>query len=280
MRPQGNRLPESPTERIEREEFARGHLEPGESPADPRPAATVGVARAASDSGFEALLLRRPQSARFAAGAYVFPGGVVDAADADPRVASRLPGSLPAEARPALAAALRELLEETGFLPSDRGVDPVRREEARRALLEGRSDFAETLESLDVGFRELPVAQFSRWITPPRLRRRYDTRFFLAALPDAGHPDLTPEHTGHLWEAPGTALRRFRRGELPMLFPTWKTLETLAGFVDLDAALRALRSRPVETVRPRLRVAGGRVSPLMPGDPGYEDAALEERPEP
>ena len=80
------------TERIEREEFARGHIGPEEAPAEPRAASTIVLAREVHNSPFEVLLLKRPSTSRFAAGAFVFPGGTIDPGDAEPRLATRLPG--------------------------------------------------------------------------------------------------------------------------------------------------------------------------------------------
>ncbi len=119
---------EKVTERIEREEFARGHIDPGEEPSVPRPAATTIVACARSRSAeYRVLLLRRPDTARFAAGAYVFAGGVIDAEDAAASAVALLPERLRRVEAPAAVAALRELFEETGFLPADRPVAGLRR---------------------------------------------------------------------------------------------------------------------------------------------------------
>lgn len=261
-----------PLERIEREELARGRRAADEPPAEPRPAATVVPARPGG-KGFEVLLLRRPETSRFAAGAYVFPGGTLDPGDGAPELTDRLPPVAPGE-EAALAAALRELFEETGILPAIPPTDASRAvEEARRGLLEGRRSLAEVARELDLRFGELEVVYFARWITPEKLRRRYDTRFFLAALPEpVPEPRLTAEHTAHAWVTPSEARRRFLAGELPMLFPTWKTVERLARFGSLEDALGRLGAEEVETLRPRLLTREGRVRPVLPGDPGWEEA--------
>lgn len=261
-----------PLERIEREELARGRRPPGEPPSEPRPAATV-VPACPYEGSFRVLLLRRPESSRFAAGAYAFPGGTIDPGDRDPALAPRLPRTSEGEAE-ALAAALRELFEETGILPTDAPLETDEAaERARRDLLAGRRSFADVAGDLDLRFHELEVVYFARWITPERLQRRYDARFFLAALPEpASEPRLTGEHTAHAWLTPAEAARRFQAGELPMLFPTWKTVERLARLGSLDAALRRLAGEPVEVLRPRLLVRDGRVRPVLPGEPGYDEA--------
>ena len=256
-------------ETVERLEFARGHIEPGERPVEPRPAATLVLARAGA-GGMETLLLRRPPKARFAAGAYVFPGGTIDEADGAPELADALPPE-PREERAALVAALRELFEETGLLLSDAPPEPEEARRAREELLTGRVPFAAVVARLGLAFRTLETVYFGRWITPARLARRYDTRFFLTSH-RGGEPELTAEHTAYRWMTPGEAVTRFRERRLPMLFPTWKTLERLSVYRGLEDALRDLRGRRVEPILARIIVEGDRIRPVMPGDPGYEEA--------
>lgn len=258
--------------RIEREEFARGHRPPGAEPVLPRPAATVVVARPAP-AGYEVLLLERPATSRFAAGAFVFPGGVVDDDDGDPAWTVRIP-EVPGAGTAACVAAIRELFEETGLLPvPPAGVPPGRLAEARRALLADEVPFTRIAEELRLDFRGARMAYFARWVTPERLARRYDARFFFAALDDPGaRADLTPEHVSEVWRSPGDALEGFRDGRLPMLLPTWKTLERLSEQRSLDAALDALRAAVPATVLPRLRGTGDSLRPVLPGEPGYDEA--------
>jgi len=254
------------SQRIEREEFARGHIGPDQDPVEPRPAATLVLVRPGRASPLEVLLLRRPETARFAAGAYVFAGGVVDPGDAsaglEPRLGPRVTRAEPA----ALAAALREGFEETGLLPADRLPDPQTLARGRRALLEGAEEFGELVERWDLTFRELRAAYLSRWITPARLSRRYDARFFVAEH-RGGEPSLAPDElVDWTWMAPAEALRRFAAAELPMLFPTRKTMEELSGAADLDELFDRARGREVRPVQPRLVVEGDLVLPVLPGD--------------
>lgn len=260
------------SERVDREEIARGRLGPGEEPVEPRPAATIVPAREEGE-GFRLLFLRRPEEARFAAGAYVFPGGVVDPEDEIPDAGERL-GEEVTRAEPAsLAAALREGFEETGLLPADRLPGREELERARRALLRGETDLPALVRGWDLTFRGLRVAYFARWITPAGFSHRYDARFFLAEH-RGGEPRLIhDEHTEALWIGPGEALRRFEAGELPLLFPTRKTVEALGAFGSLGEALDAFRRRRVAPVRPRVLEEGGEVGLVLPGDPGYERAA-------
>lgn len=267
------------SQRIEREEFARGHIGAGEAPVEPRPAATLVLVRPGTSDPLEVLLLRRPERARFAAGAYVFAGGVVDPSDAGAGLGPRLGPDVTRAELPALTAALREGFEETGLLPADELPDPAALAEGRRGLLAGAVGFGELLERWDLRFRGLKAAYLSRWVTPARLSRRYDARFFVA-LHRGGEPELAPEElVAWTWLAPAEALRRFEAGDLPMLFPTRKTMEELSAFTDPDELFGWARDRAVSPIRPRLRVEGGVVTPVLPDqdvagdDAGGADAA-------
>ncbi len=266
---------EKVTERIEREEFARGHIDPGEEPSVPRPAATTIVACARSRSAeYRVLLLRRPDTARFAAGAYVFAGGVIDAEDAAASAVALLPERLRRVEAPAAVAALRELFEETGFLPADRPVAADAAARARAALLRGDAGFAGAMEEVGASFHHLRAAYLSRWITPAQFARRYDTRFFLTLIQAASPPDpeLTKELAGHVWIAPGDAVREFTAGRLPMLFPTRRTLQILAAERDLASFLDRSDDANPQPIEPRLLVRGDTVRPVLPGDAGYDEA--------
>ncbi|MFO7587093.1 MAG: hypothetical protein R6X22_03380, partial [Gemmatimonadota bacterium] len=176
----------------------------------------------------------------------------------------------------ALAAALRELLEETGLLLADRDPGPEAVAGMRRALLAGERDFATLAREHDLSFHGVRTAYFGRWITPRRFALRYDTRFFLAVLPPARadfEPELTEELAGSAWLAPGEAVRRFREGRLPMLFPTRTTLGTLAAHDRLDDLIAWCRATGVEPVTPRLLIRGDSVRPVLPDDPDWDAAA-------
>jgi len=266
----GNEGPENSQTSIEREEFQRGHVPEGTPPVEPRDAATIVVARPAETS-FEVLLLERPKVSSFAAGAFVFPGGVADSDDARGFWEGRLPVT---GERASCVAALRELFEETGILPtSNYGLLPHRDLGAsRRGLLDGARRFSEISAAFDFDFSGARIAYFSRWITPRTLSRRYDTRFFLLVLePGPISVTLTPEHDSAVWKEPGAALEMCVSGDLPMLFPTRKTLDRLSGFASLETAFEALRGKQVEPVLAKLDMSGDQIRPLMPGDPGYEE---------
>jgi len=174
----------------------------------------------------------------------------------------------------AAVAALREMFEETGILPSDRPVDLHAAQRVRGELLAGGIDFARAAALLGAGFQDLRAAYLSRWVTPARFARRYDTRFFVTILetPEPPTPELTDELAGHVWITPEDAVRRFAADELPMLFPTRSTLQALAREADLDRLLERCHGRVPQPIEPRLLVREDSVRPVLPGDPGYEEA--------
>lgn len=235
----------------------------------PRPAATVVVATPAP-AGLEFLLLQRPRDARFGAGAWAFPGGAIDEDDACATWAARLPGAVEAAAR---VAALRELFEETGIMPAPLpGRGPEALVEARQALLSDRIRFSRVAERLELDFSSTPIVYFARWITPRGAALRFDTRFFLLSLEERpNRVSLTPEHEAAIWTTPSAALRRFSAGRLPMMFPTARTIERLAGFRSVDDAMKALRGVHVEPALVRRGVGEKGVTLLAPGDPGYDE---------
>jgi len=246
-------------------------VNPRPTAAIPRPAATVVVATQAS-SGLEFLLLQRPADARFGAGAWAFPGGAIDPDDARATWADRLPGVGEAAA---CVAALRELFEETGIMPAPRrgfgsGSDALAG--ARRALLAESLPFSQVAERLELDFSSTRMAYFARWITPRGAALRFDTRFFLLSLEERPRRvNLTPEHEAAMWTTPGAALRRLAAGRLPMMFPTARTIERLAGFRSVEDAMTALSDVHVEPALVRLGVGEDGVTPLAPGDPGYDE---------
>jgi 8-oxo-dGTP pyrophosphatase MutT (NUDIX family) len=197
---------------------------------DPRPAATVIVARPAND-GVEVLALTRSAGSRFAPGFVVFPGGAIEPGDEG--LAARLFGD-PGEA--ARACALRELYEEAGVLLTAQG--PEIREPG------GPID---TIR-FDPPAPDLLV-EMSRWIAPEQLEKRFDARFFATGAP-AGlqpQPDGT-EISEARWVRPGDLLASAERGEATLMWPTYVTLRELQGCRSVADVL-ALRVEQVDRIR-------------------------------
>ena len=254
------------------EGFARNVEVPPQIPVAPRPAATIVLMRD-GDEGPEILLLRRSHRSGFVPGAWVFPGGRVDRSDAHQALVDRVDGMTPErvaqrldladtdEAMAYLLAALREAFEETGILVAHRadGSHPPAAAESdevealRNAVLEDRMSFAEALDRLECRIDGEAVAYAAHWITPEVEPRRYDARFFAAAVPSDSEAVVDPrEMTDAVWLTPDAALSRFHAGELPLVFPTIKTLEQLGEFSSVDEALHVLEERDVPPIMPRL----------------------------
>lgn len=231
-------------------------------PATPRPASTVVLARDAPD-GVEVLLLRRPPTG-FAADAWVFPGGTVDSEDyrLEPATseqttmwASRLGLADPALAWSFVVAAIRETWEETGVLL---GADHAAREAlgaVRPRVLAGDDSF--TASAVRVGYRPdgRVLHYVARWITPQSLPRRYDTRFFLAAV-DADTPVSLhgQELREAAWIRPEAALAARAEGKLHLMTPTAHTLKRLAGSTSAAQMLDRSDSLPPTIYPPTMRV--------------------------
>ncbi len=248
-----------------------------------RPAATVLLLRDGL-AGLEVHLLRRTRGMPFAGGMTAYPGGGVDPRDGDTDVAWA--GPLPAEwaaslhcdervARELVCAAVRETFEEAGVLlagsPDGHDVVPDVSgddwEAQRQALLTRQLSLAELLAGRGLALRADLLRPFAHWITPPQESRRYDTRFFAAALP-AGQEarDVSGEADEVSWLTPEAALAEMRAGTRPMLPPTIHTLGQLAAFPDVASALAGSPPAPLAPIMPELRTTPeGRFAELPDG---------------
>ena len=269
------------------------------SPAVPRDAATVILVRQAPGAaGIEAFLLRRTAELEFAPGAYVFPGGSVDACDADegigwagpaPADLGRLLDVPPDRARALVCAAVRETFEESGVLLAGPAGSPpaglvsvagLAGDAAlagdRHALLTGAVSLGEVLGRRGLVLRADLLTPWARWITPEASPRRYDTWFFAAAVPPGQAATAAPEgfedHAGPgesesgAWLRPAAALEAARAGQITLLPPTAVTLGELAAHRDVAAVLAA---RPVIAPRlPKVVVEDGRPRLVMPPSGG------------
>jgi glyoxylase-like metal-dependent hydrolase (beta-lactamase superfamily II)/8-oxo-dGTP pyrophosphatase MutT (NUDIX family) len=231
------------------------------TPLVPRPAATVVLLRAAP-GGPEVLLLQRTQAAAFLGGAYVFPGGALDAADGEPRVLRRVLGLDEATASARLAlehgalaywvAAVRECFEEAGILiAAEANGAPLPAGRAAALMRYRHHDFIEMLEAENLYLPADRLAYYGHWITAPGRARRFDARFFLAVAPEGqeGAHDAN-EIMRQVWMRPQEALERGERGEMELVFATRHTLTDLARFADPQQAFEHARSLPeIETNR-------------------------------
>ena len=253
------------------------------SPAVPpplRPAATVVVMRDSPD-GIEVLLLRRAERGDHSSGAWVFPGGVLDAQDSechphcaglDDEAASRAMG-MAAGALDYHVAAIRECFEEAGLLLAyDADARPVELTgetgEAMRAwrtrLHRGENTMAEFCRHFGLTLATDRLAYFTRWVTPAIRAKRWDTRFFFALAPTAqesAHDQV--ELVEQLWLQPAEAIARSE--SLKLLAPTRITLETLTGFATTADMLAHARTPRQEALAvPRIADGPQGMMPVAP----------------
>ncbi len=260
-----------------------------------REAATVMLLRDAPD-GLEVFMMRRTLNAAFVGGAYVFPGGAVDPHDRQEDVSERCIGLTDAAASDLLGvdrgglaywvAALRECFEEAGVLLARDARDHVlsfadettaaRFNGFRHAVHDGELRLVDLCGDEGLRLATDDVRYVSHWVTPVGEPRRFDTRFFVARAPAEQVPLHDDNETiDSLWVNPAAALERHRAGELFMIFPTIKNLEFLAPFTacaDVLAAADAIGRPPM--ILPRIVKRGDGIAVLVPGDDGYDDAAL------
>jgi 8-oxo-dGTP pyrophosphatase MutT (NUDIX family) len=201
----------------------------------------------------ELLLVRRNDKVAFMAGAYVFPGGRLDEADhaharqlrATTSTKSRFPDLTPESELPYRIAAVREMQEEAAVRLTVADLFPI-----------------------------------GHWVTPEVETRRYDTRFFLARMPEnqiAVHDD--GEMTELVWLTPQDALAQCLGGRIMLPPPTWTTVKRLTRFTAVDQALAWARDATIVRVQPRLVRDGTRTMLTLPGDPLHPAMAGWEVPE-
>ena len=235
-----------------------------------RDAATVLLLREGA-SGLEVFLVRRNTVVDFMAGAHVFPGGKVDAADSDSGLLQRLRGEREPSTAPELyVAAIRETFEEAGVLLSGEfrtaGLD-----DARQAVARGDS-FASVLELLSAKLDTSLLAPWTRWVTPAVSPKRFDARFFLAAAPAeqlARHDDY--ETTESVWIEPLEALEHVQRGEMMIAPATYKCLAVLATYRTVAEAFAAARAAPPRAWCPVVRNEDGRRLVILSDDPDHPE---------
>lgn len=214
-------------------------------------------------------MAQRGSGARFMAGAWVFPGGVVDEVDGGGQAVAAMGGSTGGEARPWIAAALRELVEEVQVWITAKPPILDQPEE----WLRDEAVFAAAIER-GLHFDADRVAYFANWITPTMVPVRFDTRFFAVevapgtrAFPEPGELDAVA------WVTPHEALAKGRCGEWVVPFPTVKTLEFLAGFDAVADLITHARNLPaVPAIQPRMRVGtDGALEVVLPGESGFDE---------
>ena len=228
-------------------------LHPQREPAIPRPAATVLLLRdGVGGAGVEVLMTRRSASASFAPGAYVFPGGAIDAADsAMHAIAARRSTQGDMQLTQAIAA-IRESFEELGVLLA-RHADGRPADDADIATLRRDQPFAAQCEARGLTLAADQVYLLAHWVTDRDLPRRFDVPFLVARMPAGQRPVADgAEQFEPVWVRPADALARHQAGDFFMIFPTLRTLERLQQFKSVTDVLEACAGeQPLWTSCPR-----------------------------
>ena len=247
----------------------------------PRPAATIILLRPGA-AGPEVLMIQRAQSAVFLGGAYVFPGGALDAADSEPRLLARVHGLTDQAASERLkiasgglayfVAAVRECLEEAGIAvlceADGRMISPRRAE----AIVRHRNrPFAELLEAENLFIPAGALAYYGHWVTAPGRSRRFDARFFVALAPEGQEGSHDANEAVHqMWVRAQDALERGARGEIELVFATQHTLKDLGRFDDPVKAFEYAASLPEIDSNRACRAQGSQGEKLLRrADPQY-----------
>lgn len=254
-------------------------IHPPRVPAPTRPAATVLLVRdlapPSSGSAIEVLMTRRAAAASFAPGAYVFPGGVIDAADAASHGIVSRRASQDDHALTQAIAAIRESFEEVGVLLARRA-DGRMCTQADIATLDRAAPFAAQCASRRLMPAGDAVYLLAHWVTDRDLPKRFDVPFLVARMPEVQEPVADDgEQFEPTWVRPADALARHAAGGFSMMFPTVRTLERLAAYPDVAALLAACAGeQPLWSSCPRAGISGGSEARFMEHESPYGELAL------
>jgi recombination protein RecT len=249
------------------------------TPAPLRPAATVLLLRDSADPacpGIEVLMTRRSTTASFAPGAYVFPGGGIDDADAQAHDQSTRRDTQSDLHLTQAIAAIRESFEELGILLARRP-DGSHLGTADIAALDRKAPFAAQCAARGLVLSGAEVFVLAHWITDRDLPRRFDVPFLVARMPEGQLPVADEaEQFEPVWVRPADALARHAAGHFFIIFPTIRTLERLQAFDTVQAVLEAcaVNDEPLWTSCPRAGLLNGHESRHMEHEAPFGELAL------
>ena len=255
-------------------ENARAFADGTKTPAEPRDASTVVLLRGGdgAEGGLEVYLLRRTVDMAFAGGFCVFPGGRVDPRDFDHHIGwvgpspaewGAMLGATEEHARALVCAAVRETFEESGVLLAGPTEDTVVGdttgddwEQDRQALEAHELAFTDFLDARGLKVRSDLLQWWGSWITPVFEPRRYDTRFFVAQLPQGQVTrDVSSESDQVVWMSVRDVIDAVDAKRLAMLPPTYATCLELYDYADPAAALASASGRDRSPILPEMQVA-------------------------
>lgn len=254
-------------------------LHPQRAPAALRPAATVLLLRDSTDParpGIEVLMTRRSMTASFAPGAYVFPGGGIDAADAQAHGTSTRRATQSDLHLTQAIAAIRESFEELGVLLAHRA-DGTPVNDSDIATLDRKAPFAEQCQAKGLTLDGAGVFVLAHWITDRDLPRRFDVPFLVARMPEGQSPVADEaEQFEPVWVRPADALARHEAGDFFIIFPTIRTLDRLRRHATVQEVLDAcaVSDQPLWTSCPRAGTLHGAESRHMEHEPPFGELAM------
>jgi 8-oxo-dGTP pyrophosphatase MutT (NUDIX family) len=227
------------------------------------PAATLIVVREVANGPPELLMVERAEGMAFAAGAMVFPGGRIDAAD------RALAQELAIDA--AAVAALRETIEETAVPVALSPLPGAQIALELQRKLVADEDFGGLLRQAGLGLDAGALTPFARWVPRFHAVRRFDTLFFVARCPTG---DWLPrviegECAGAEWIAAREVLEREKRGEARLIFPTRRTLERLAQHGSFDQIRADALAHSIEPISPWVEERAGEKFVTIPAHLGF-----------
>jgi glyoxylase-like metal-dependent hydrolase (beta-lactamase superfamily II)/8-oxo-dGTP pyrophosphatase MutT (NUDIX family) len=223
----------------------------------------------------EVLMTRRSASASFAPGAYVFPGGVVDAADASAHAHARRRATQDDTRLTQAIAAIRESFEELGILLA-RHANGRYVNAADIGTMDRKAPLAPQCAAVGLSLAADDVFLLTHWITDRDLPRRFDVSFLVARMPEDQQPvaDET-EQFEPVWVRPADALERHRAGQFFIIFPTIRTLERLATYARVEDVLSGcIDEQPWFVSCPRAGFLAGREQRFMEHEPPCGELAL------
>jgi len=255
-------------------------IDPKRDGSLPLPAATVILLRD-GDHGVEIFMVQRHRRLQFMGGATVFPGGKLDASDAESALlahadvsiedaARALDEPVSSEALALFVAAIRETFEESGVLlgKSERALDL----DALRVASSAPNTFGPMVLAQGIRLEASRMVPLSRWVTPIVEKRRFDARFFLVRVePDTRAAHDHAESIAGAWLTASEAVERHGRAEIDLPPPTLRTLELLLPFARAEDAIADARDNRPRIVPPVFCVPDGDWVLALPGDPLHPD---------
>tara|TARA_B100000886_G_C20345924_1_gene458697 strand:+ start:32 stop:823 length:792 start_codon:yes stop_codon:yes gene_type:complete len=256
------------------------------------PAATILVLRD-SQEGIEVLMVKRSKKPPFE-NLYVFPGGKIDEDDLQKewKLYSDMHNDFSASEILGLnenglsywIACIRESFEEVGILLAKRksgekldllGQDKNNFDKYRMDLINNEISFLEICKREELILTTKNIAPLSHWITPDFEIKRFDTRFFIAYLPEnqsVQHDGMELTHS--LWINPNDAIKKAMKGEMQMIIPTTENLKLCSNYYSAREMLenqKNLAKNDIKPILPKFYKENGTWNVLFPDDEGYED---------